>query len=120
SPRIHSWDRIAMAGQMTNKSQIPKFKSQTNPNYQNSNDPNLRYGLKNISGWEAKSQRKKWNFQRCRKTLTTKTQRHEVLVKRLRMRMVISHWSLVISKEAKAEKRRKEAGRQEAGDSFDD
>jgi len=36
------------------------------------------------------------------------------------MRMVISHWSLVISKEAKAEKRRKEAGRQEAGDSFDD
>ena len=52
--------------------------------------------------------------------LTTKTQRHEVLVKRLRMRMVISHWSLVISKEAKAEKRRKEAGRQEAGDSFDD
>ena len=88
-----------MAGQMTNKSQIPKFKSQTNPNYQNSNDPNLRYGLKNISGWEAKSQRKKWNFQRFRKTLTTKTQRHEVLVKRLRMRMVISHWSLVISKE---------------------
>ena len=24
-----------------------------------------RYGIKNISGWEAKSQRKKWNFQRC-------------------------------------------------------
>ncbi len=80
------------------------------------NRSNYRYGIKNISGWEAKSQRKKWNFQRCRKTLTTKTQRHEVLVKRLRMRMVISHWSLVISKEAKAEKRRKEAGRQEAGD----
>ena len=53
-------------------------------------------GIKNISGWEAQSQRKKWNFQRFRKTLTTKTQRHEVLVKRLGMRMVIGHWSLVI------------------------
>ena len=49
-----------------------------------SNHPIYHYGIKNISGWGAKSQRKKWNFQRCRKTLTTKTQRHEVLVKRLR------------------------------------
>ncbi len=48
------------------------------------NRSNYLYGLKNISGWEAKSQWIKWNFQRGRKTLTTKTQRHEVLVKRLR------------------------------------
>jgi len=27
-----------------------------------------RYGIKNISGWEAKSQRNKWNFQRCHST----------------------------------------------------
>ena len=71
-----------------------------------SNHPIYHYGIKNISGWGAKSQRNKWNFQRFRKTLTTKTQRHEVLVKRLRMRMVIGHWALGIGKEA--EKRRKE------------
>jgi hypothetical protein len=95
-----------------------------------------------FSGWGAKSQRNKWNFQRFRKTLTTKTQRisfskeaenevghwslgighwslvigHWSLVIG-HWALVISHWSLVISKEAEAEKRRKETGdgRQETG-----
>ena len=32
------------------------------------NHPVYYYGLKNVSDWEAKSQQKKWNFQRCNRT----------------------------------------------------
>ncbi len=47
-----------------------------------------RYGIKNISGWEVNG--------------------HWSLVKRLRMKMVIGYWSLVISKEAETKKGRRE------------